>query len=31
MEPRPIGVQHFGGTTDRLMRDGKIDQARRNL
>jgi hypothetical protein len=27
MEPRPIGVQHFGGTTDRLMRDGKIDQA----
>jgi hypothetical protein len=27
MEPRPIGAQHYGGTTDSLMRQGKIDQA----
>ena len=27
MEPRPIGAQHYGGTTDHLMREGKIDQA----
>ena len=27
MEPRPIGAQHFGATSDRLMREGKIDQA----
>jgi hypothetical protein len=31
MEPRPIAAQHFGGTTDRLMREGKIDQARDTL
>jgi len=27
MDPKPIGAQHYGGTTDRLMREGKIDQA----
>ena len=27
MRPRPIGAQHFGATTDSLMREGKIDQA----
>jgi hypothetical protein len=31
MNPRPIGAQHFGNTTDRLMREGKIDQARDTL
>jgi hypothetical protein len=31
MDPRPIGAQHFGNTTDRLMREGKIDQARDTL
>jgi len=28
MDPRPIAAQHFGGTTDQLMRAGKLDQAR---
>ena len=27
MDPQPIGAQHYGGTTDRLMREGKIDLA----
>jgi len=27
MRPRPIGAQHFGATTDALMRRGKIDDA----
>lgn len=27
MRPRPIGAQHFGATSDALMRSGKIDQA----
>jgi hypothetical protein len=27
MRPRPIGAQHFGATSDALMREGKIDQA----
>jgi hypothetical protein len=27
MRPRPIGAQHFGATSDSLMREGKIDQA----
>ena len=27
MRPRPIGAQHYGGTSDALMRQGKIDQA----
>lgn len=31
MVPRPIGAQHYGGTTDRLMREGKIDNARDTL
>ena len=31
MDPKPIGAQHFGGTTDQLMREGKINQARDTL
>jgi len=31
MQPRPIGVQHFGNTSDALMRSGKIDRARETL
>lgn len=31
MDPKPIGAQHFGGTTDKLMREGKVDQARDTL
>jgi hypothetical protein len=31
MNPKPIGAQHFGNNTDRLMREGKIDQARDTL
>jgi hypothetical protein len=31
MDPKPIGAQHFGSTTDRLMREGKIDQAHDTL
>jgi hypothetical protein len=31
MDPKPIGAQHFGATTDRLMRQGKIDEARDTL
>ena len=31
MDPKPIGAQHFGATSDRLMREGKIDQARDTL
>ncbi|MHB1038576.1 MAG: hypothetical protein ACYC35_29705 [Pirellulales bacterium] len=31
MDPKPIGFQHFGGTTDELMKAGKIDQARDTL
>jgi hypothetical protein len=31
MDPKPIGAQHYGGTTDRLMRAGKIDEARDTL
>ena len=27
MRPRPIGAQHWGATSDALMRAGKIDQA----
>ena len=27
MDPKPIAAQHFGGTTDRLMKQGKLDQA----
>jgi len=27
MDPKPIGAQHFGGTTDRLARQGKLDKA----
>jgi hypothetical protein len=31
MRPRPIGAQHFGATSDALMREGKIDQAEDTL
>jgi hypothetical protein len=31
MHPKPIGIQHFGNTSDGLMRNGKIDQARDTL
>ncbi len=31
MDPKPIGVQQIGNTSDWLMREGKIDQARDNL
>jgi len=31
MRPRPIGIQHFGGTTDRLMTQGKLDEAQETL
>lgn len=31
MEPRPIGIQHFGNTSDQLLRQGKIEQARETL
>jgi len=27
MDPKPIGAQHYGATSDRLMREGRIDQA----
>jgi hypothetical protein len=27
MRPKPIGAQHYGGTSDGLMRAGRIDQA----
>jgi len=27
MDPKPIGAQHYGGTTDRLARQGKLDEA----
>jgi hypothetical protein len=27
MRPRPIGAQHYGATSDALMRQGKIDEA----
>ena len=27
MDPKPIGIQHFGNMTDALMREGKIDLA----
>jgi hypothetical protein len=30
-DPKPIGIQHFGNTSDFLMRAGKIDQARDTL
>jgi hypothetical protein len=31
MDPRPIGIQILGNTSDRLMRDGQIDRARDTL
>jgi len=31
MRPPPIGAQHWGDTTDRLMREGRIEQARETL
>jgi hypothetical protein len=31
MDPRPIGVQQVGNTTDLLMRQGKLDQSQDNL
>ncbi|HYW80712.1 MAG TPA: hypothetical protein VE890_14120 [Thermoguttaceae bacterium] len=31
MEPRPIGIQQLGNTSDRLMQEGKIDLALDNL
>ena len=31
IRPRPIGIQHFGNNSDRLMREGKIDTARDTL
>ena len=31
MEPKPIGIQMLGNTSDRLMRDGQIDRARDTL
>lgn len=27
MDPKPIGAQHHGATTDQLMREGKLDKA----
>ena len=31
MDPRPIGIQQLGNTSDWLMREGKIDDALENL
>ena len=31
LEPRPIGIQQFGNTSDLLMREGKIELALENL
>lgn len=31
MRPKPIGAQHWGDTTDRLMRNGQIERARDTL
>ncbi|MGA2620358.1 MAG: hypothetical protein ABSF26_22285 [Thermoguttaceae bacterium] len=31
MDPRPIGAQHFGGTTDALFKQGKLDRALETL
>ncbi len=31
MEPRPVGIQQLGNTSDQLMREGKIDLALDNL
>jgi hypothetical protein len=31
MRPRPIGIQQLGNTSDRLMREGRIDLALENL
>jgi len=31
MDPKPIGVQHFGGTTDSLAKQGKLDRVKENL
>ncbi len=31
MDPKPIGAQHFGNTTDSLAKQGKLDQVKENL